>query len=95
MCKESRVVLWSPENTTHDIFAKTGSYSPQNINYRCWQINTSKSRRLYHENCLLIKSFNVKVVSKTTKMLLQRKLLAFVVLSGKKYLIFMLFKVRK
>jgi len=29
MCNESRVVLWSLENTTRVILAKTGSYSPQ------------------------------------------------------------------
>jgi len=29
ICKESHVVLQSPENTTRDILAKTGSYSSQ------------------------------------------------------------------
>jgi len=29
ICKESRVVHPSPENTTHIILAKTGSYSPK------------------------------------------------------------------
>ena len=28
MCTESRAVLWSPENTTRVILAKTGSYRP-------------------------------------------------------------------
>ena len=37
MCKESRVVLRSLENTTRVILAKTGSYSPKQItvHYRC------------------------------------------------------------
>jgi len=33
MCKESRVVLRSPENTTCVILAKTGSYSPKKLQY--------------------------------------------------------------
>jgi len=60
VCKESRVVLRRPENTTRVILAKTDSYSPERLQYIIdAKINTSKSRRFYHRSCLLIKALGL------------------------------------